>query len=59
MGGGTEAAGDRDTKTAAGDGGTVSPERDGHPAGHATGALLCSALQLVPDVRMYIMIIFF
>lgn len=25
MGGGAEAAGDRDTKTAAGDGGTVSP----------------------------------
>lgn len=37
VGGGAEAAGDRDTETAAGDGGPVSPERDGHPAGYSTG----------------------
>ncbi len=39
VGGGAEAAGDRDTETAAGDGGTVSPQRDGHPAGHSTGRI--------------------
>ncbi len=39
VGGGAEAAGDRDTETAAGDGGTGSPQRDGHPAGHSTGRI--------------------
>lgn len=55
MGGGAEAAGDRDSETAAGDGGTVSPERDGHPAGHSTGRIRYSA----SVVRACITVLFF
>lgn len=40
VGSGAEATGDRDAETATGDGGTVSPERDGLCSRHFAGQML-------------------